>query len=179
VEPDCSSTQEPPRLTVLAPLRVLAVRLHPAADSNWISALHGVGVMRPPLPGRFEGDAVRVVWCGPTDYWLVTQQAALLDAMAQALQPGAAELVCAIDHSAGTVGIDLQGNDIDGLLARLMDATAIPAGPGQAARVRCADLAVVVLRVHMQRAWLLVERPVAHFLCEWLRNACERAGSQH
>lgn len=177
--PDCPYTQEPPQLAVLAPLRVLAVRLHPAADSNWIEALHGVGVMRPPLPGTFEGDVVRAVWCGPTEYWLVTQQADLLDAMTRALQPGAAELIYAIDHSAGTVGFEVQGNDIDRLLARLIDAVAIPARPGQAARVRCADLAVVVLRVHMQRAWLLVERPVAHFLLEWLRNACERVGSRH
>jgi len=53
----------------------------------------------------------------------------------------------------------------------------IAALPGQATRARCADLAVVLLRLQAQRAWLLVERPVADYLLDWLRLACERVGA--
>jgi len=94
-----------------------------------------------------------------------------------ALRPGVTALACAVDHSAGTVGIELQGEELDEVLARLMDAAAIAALPGQATRARCADLAVVLLRLQAQRAWLLVERPVADYLLDWLRLACDRVGA--
>jgi heterotetrameric sarcosine oxidase gamma subunit len=165
------------RLAVLEPLRVVAVRALPAADGGWIEALRDSGVTRLPAPGRCEGDAVRVVWRSPTEYWLVTERPALLDPVAEALRPGATALAYAVDHSTGTVGIELQGEELDGVLARLMDAAAIAALPGQATRARCADLAVVLLRLQAQRAWLLVERPVADYLLDWLRLACDRVGA--
>lgn len=174
---DHAAVPRAPRLAVLEPLRVVAVRALPAADGGWTEALREGGVTRLPPPGHWEGDALCVVWRSPTEYWIVTRQPALLDPVVAALRPGATALACAVDHSAGTVGIELQGEELDGVLARLMDAAAIAALPGQATRARCADLAVVLLRLQAQRAWLLVERPVADYLLDWLRLACERVGA--
>lgn len=162
------------RLAWLDPLRVVAVRALPAAACSWIDLLREGGVTRLPEPGHFEGDAVRVAWRSPTEYWIVTRQPALLDRVVEALRPGATALACAVDRSAGTVGIALQGEDIDQWLARLVDAAALPARAGQATRARCADLPVVLLRVQAQRVWLLVERPVADFLVGWLLAARDR-----
>lgn len=162
------------RLAWLDPLRVVVVRALPAAACGWIDLLREGGVMRLPAPGHCEGDAVRIAWRSPTEYWIVTRQPALLDRVVEALRPGATALACAVDRSAGTVGIALQGDDIDQWLSRLVDAAALPARAGQATRARCADLPVVLLRVQAQRVWLLVERPVADFLVGWLLAARDR-----
>lgn len=164
------------RLSAIEPLHLVSVRVMPGADTGWTQTLGTNAPARLPLPGRFDGDAVRWVWRSPTEYWAVTAHAAHRQALLLALGPGSRPDACAVDHSAGTLGFALEGHRLDDVLARLMDAAAIPAEPGRAVRARCVDLAVVMLRIDSRQAWLLVERPVAAHLLAGLRSACERAG---
>jgi sarcosine oxidase gamma subunit len=170
---EIGSTRAGLRLSEVEPLRVVAVRMLPGADTSW-AGLREAGVGGLPGPGRCEGQAVRALWRSSTEVWLVTQQGDLLDGVLQALRPGMNPAACAIDHSAGTVGIELQAPDVSGFLAHLVDPSGIPAQPGQATRARCVDLAVVLMRLDEQRIWLLADRPVAGYLVEWLRVTADR-----
>lgn len=164
------------RLSAVEPLHVVSVRALPGADASWLQALGGGDPISRPLPGRFEGDVVRIVWRSPTEYLVVTQEAARLQGLLQSLRPGSCADACAVDRTAGTVGFAIEGRRLDEALARLVDAAAIPAEPGRAVRARCVDLAVVMLRIDARQAWVLAQRPVASHLLEGLRSACERAG---
>ena len=171
---EIGSTRAGLRLSEVEPLRVVAVRMLPGADSSWVAGLGEAGVGALPEPGRCEGQAVRALWRSPTEVWLVTQQGDLLDSVLQALRPGVNPAACAIDHSAGTVGIELQAPDVSGFLAHLVDPCGIPAQPGQATRARCMDLGVVLMRLDEQRIWLLADRPVAGYLVAWFRVTADR-----
>lgn len=161
------------QLSEIEPLHVLGVRVLPGSDLSWVESLHACGVTRLPSPGRYEGEAVRVLWRSPSQYWLVTRQPDRLHSVVTTLTPGANADAYAVDHSEGTVGFELGAEDVDGVLARLMDASAIPRTPGQATRARCADVAVVLMRIDERRLWMLVDRPVVPYMTAWLGRAVE------
>ncbi|MCZ8110245.1 MAG: hypothetical protein ACK5Y8_17600 [Betaproteobacteria bacterium] len=157
------------QLRVLEPLHVLTVRHLPGADAAWLRAL---AMPQLPQPGCWVGDdTLQLLWRSASEVTLVTQQTPRLAALQAALRPGADPLAYAVDRSPGTLGIELAGPALEALLARLMDASAVPAKVGRATRARCADIAVVLLRLAPQQLQLLVDRPLAGHLGAWLLRA--------
>lgn len=159
------------QLRVVAPLHVLSVRTLAPPDAPWAEALPALAL---PTPGRYTGEALRVAWLGPREYLVVTQDTAAAAGLLAALQPGRQALSCALDCSAGTVTVELDGPAAAALLARLIDAASLPALPGCATRARCMDIAVTLLRLSPQRFWLLAERSHEDYLAEWLFDAAGR-----
>lgn len=158
-------------MQVIEPLYAMSLRALPGAGAPWTQALCECGVARLPAPGHLEGESMLVMWISPTEHLIVTQHPTLLAPLQRALQPGSVALACAVDRSAGVVGIELTGPALDPLLARLVDSSAVAASAGRATRARCIDLAVVLMRLSAGRAWMLVDRPVAGTLAQWLRYA--------
>lgn len=120
-------------------------------------------------------------WCG-TDPWLIwrskTERIALsssparLNNLLASLQPGKSEAGCAIDQSEA-VGIwRLEGVALPGVLARLADVSAIPA-PGNATRLRWADVAAVLFRISESDALLLADATLEPYLADWWAYVCD------
>ena len=121
------------------------------------------------------------MWRSASEVWLVTRDMHRLDAVLECIERAPRVDVHAVDHSEGTVGVELQDGDVEGVLARLADATVIPRDPGQATRACCAELAIVLMRIDAHRLWLLVDRPCVDYLLSWLDHATGqyRHGSRH
>lgn len=92
-----------------------------------------------------------------------------------ALWPSAANDAVAIDLTHGTLVFELEGPRLDEWLSRLIDVDALPREPKRGARTRVIDIAVVVLRLALDRVWLVADRAHATYLADWLRYAHEGA----
>ncbi|MDH0866262.1 hypothetical protein [Mitsuaria sp. GD03876] len=125
-----------------------------------------------PGPGRFIGVDPLLAWRGPGEWLHFSRTDAPADALLAALPPGDAPAQ-AIDLSAGTLVVELQGPALDALIARLFDATVRLAEPGQGTRTRLAEIAVVALRLAPRRLWLLVDRANDDYLARWLTYAAD------
>ena len=160
-------------IRLVEPLRVLSLRHHNALHTIE-AASRDAGL--PPLPGagHFSGDDPLLLWRHPRELIFIGSAdaaAGQADALLESLAPGQDALVCAVDQSAGTVAMALQGPKLDALLSRLMDAGAIPRTSGEGTRARLADIAVLVLRREPQCVWLLADSAHDHYLADWLAYA--------
>jgi sarcosine oxidase gamma subunit len=79
-------------------------------------------------------------------------------------------LACAVDQSDGVLALELQGQQLDDLLLRLVDSRSLPRSPGTAFRARLADITITLVRHESDRLWMLAERPQAHYLMNWLNH---------
>ena len=164
-------------ICVVEPLRVLSLRHHDAPQAIE-SACRRAGLPALPRAGHFSGDDPLLLWRQPREWLFIGSAAAgQADALLESLAPGQDALVCAVDQSAGTVALALQGSKLDALLLRLMDAGAIPRTSGEGTRARLADIAVIVLRREPQCVWLLADRANDHYLADWLAYAALAAWS--
>ena len=164
------------QLEVLWPLHVLSLRtLEPDAPDG-VGMLRAAGVQELPPPGAFNGNAIRVVWSRPTEYLILAEDDASATLVMDALRPGTRALSCAVDRTAGVMGIELRGPGIERLLDRLVDTSATPRLPGQATRTRLVDIGVHLLRLDEGRLWVLADRAHADYLEAWLLDACQRMG---
>ena len=156
----------------IEPLRVVSLR--GVADSSGPHPIAGAlsaHALALPEPGYFAGVDPAVLWRSPTEWLLVASSDPVPDAVLRALMPGRHALACALDQSAGVIGIALDGEPVDALLSRLVDASAIPREPGHGTRARLGDIAVTILRPAADRAWLIAERGVEDYLVEWIAYA--------
>lgn len=156
------------------PMHVLSLRHLPGGGASALAAgiaRHGVPGL--PGPGQSCGIDPRLIWRSPSEALLLTQDAALSAKLLVELPPTPDALACAIDLSAGTLVVELQGSHAPALLSRLVDASALPAGLDQASRVRLADIAAVVWREAPDRFGLLVDRAHGHYLARWLSYAAD------
>jgi sarcosine oxidase gamma subunit len=80
-------------------------------------------------------------------------------------------LACALDLSAGSLVVKLQGGNVEALLSHLVDAHALPRGADQASRVRLVDIAALVWRDAPDHVGPLVDRANVHYLARWLSYA--------
>jgi sarcosine oxidase gamma subunit len=80
-------------------------------------------------------------------------------------------LACAVDQTDGVLVLELQGQQLDDLLLRLVDSRSLPRSPGTAFRARLADITITLVRHESDRLWMLAERPQAHYLMNWLNHA--------
>lgn len=169
------ATTPEPRLRRLDALHVLALRHLPAGGAEAVrAALQRAGLPEPPLPGALAGSDPFIAWCSPSEWRLVASERARFDAVAEALKSGADAAACAVDLSAGVLGLELTGSGIDDLMSRLMDPTSI-AGPGGATRGRLVDASVLQLRPAPGRLWLLADRALEGWLAQWFDHAMQGA----
>lgn len=153
-------------------MHVLSLRHLPGGGTSALSAAiaaHALPVL--PEAGRFCGIDPMLIWRSPSETMLLTQDAARASALLASLRPAPGALACALDLSAGTLVVTLQGRDVEALLSRLVDAHALPRSHGQASRVRLVDIAAVVWRAAPDHVGLLVDRANSHYLAQWLSDA--------
>lgn len=141
------------------------------AALSTVMAAHGLPVL--PQPRRSSGTEPRLIWSSLSETLLLTHNAAQAAALLAALRPAPGALACALDMSAGTLVVMLQGRGVDALLSRTFDASAQLCETGQASRMRLADVAAVVWREAPDRVGLLVDRANDHYLARWLSYAAE------
>lgn len=72
------------------------------------------------------------------------------------------------------LALDLVGPQLDAWLARLVDASAIPA-PGRASRCRLIDVPVLMWRIDAAHVRLQADRALSPYLAQWLTHAHEGA----
>lgn len=161
----------------IEPLAVIALRHLPGAGEALAAALRAAGVAAVPLPGQMlgpgqeagPGEGSAALWRSPSEVTLLAGNRAAADAAMAALANTA--LACAVDQSAGTLALELQGPQVDALLQRLVDSRSLPMMPGSATRARLADIAVTLARRGPERIWLLADCSHAHYLANWLAYA--------
>lgn len=163
-------------LTMLELTHVLSLRHWPDEGSATLAAvLRAQGLPPNPKPGRSSATEPLLIWHSPTETLMLTQDAAQVAALLAALRPIPGALACALDLSAGSLVLRLQGSGVEALLSRLADAQALPRDAGQASRMRFADIPVVVWREAPDCVGLLVDRANDHYLVRWLNYAAHEA----
>ena len=160
-----------PAVRALAPLHAVALRHLPGGELAVAQALAVLGVATLPQPGRFVGDEPRVLWRNPQELLVLSTAAMPSQFLAQALAPTEDALAYAVDLSEGVAGLELAGPALDELLQRLVDASAVPRAAGQGTRARLADIAVFVLRLRHDLAWLIADRSNHAYLADWVSHA--------
>ena len=158
-------------VTVLSidPLLVISLRHLPDAGDSLSMALKAAGLSGVPCPGQVIGQSPWALWLSPSEVILLANNPTQTNAVKTALADN--PLACAVDQSDGVLALELQGQQLDDLLLRLVDSRSLPCTPGSAVRVRLADIAVILIRHMPDRLWLLVERPQAQYLKNWLKHA--------
>jgi len=162
---------------VIEPLRVVALRHLPGGTAAVEAAAARAGLPSLPSAGAFCGADPLVVWRQPREWVLVSTADAAADGLLAALKPGAQALAVAVDQSAGSVGIELRGPQVDAVLARLVDASAVPREPGHGTRARLADIAVTMLRLAPSTLWLIADHANDRYLADWLAYASQAVQS--
>jgi heterotetrameric sarcosine oxidase gamma subunit len=161
-------------LQVVEPMHVLSLRHLPGGGLSALStAVAGNTPAGLPGPGRCCGIEPRLIWCSPNETLLLTKDARLASALLAALRPAPGGLACALDLSAGTLVVEMRGENVEALLSRLVDSHSLPREAGQASRIRLVDIAVVVWRDAPDRAGLLIDRANGHYLAQWLSYAAD------
>lgn len=161
-------------LQLVEPMHVLSLRHLPGGGASALSTVmaeHKLPVL--PGPGHSCGIEPRLIWRSPNEILLLTQDADLALALLAELRPAPGALAGALDLSAGTLVVKLQGGNVEALLSRLVDAHALPRGTDQASRVRLADIAAVVWRDAPNHVGLLVDRANDHYLVRWMSYAAD------
>lgn len=98
-----------------------------------------------------------------------------LEALLTAMAPGQTDSAVAANLSDAMVAIEVHGPFIDRWMAHLVDYAVLPREPGFCARGRMADVAVLLLRLQTDRLWLIVDRPIAAYVENWLAFSYEGA----
>jgi len=141
---------------------------HFAGDSSASQAVQAQGLIWPDVPGALTGDDPWLAWRSPQEIMALGFQSAPLHALLHALAPGRSETAMAVDASQALAAFELHGPLLDAWLSHLVDAAAIPRQAGRVCRCRLADVAVLLLRLDPERAYLVADRPIAPYLSNWL-----------
>lgn len=160
----------------IEPLFVLAIRHLPDAADEVEAALRSTGLPGLPWPGQVLGRDPWILWRSPSELMLLSTTRTGPNALTDAIGNGL--LACAVEQSDGLIGFELRGAQVDEMLRRLVDHRSVPGSVGSAARVRLADIAVVLLRVGTDKVWLLADRGYEHYLRAWFNYlatiSCDR-----
>ena len=159
-------------VTLVEPMHVLSLRHWPGEGSAALAeVLAAQGLPSLPPPGHASGTEPRLVWCSPSETLLMTSSERRANAVLAALRTVPGTLTCAIDLSSATLVIDLQGDAVDALLTRLVDAQSTPRRAGQASRARLVDITVTAWREAPDHMGILVDRANDRYLGRWLSFA--------
>jgi len=159
-------------------LRVLEPRAYVRLQvaRRHISEAASIRIHDVPLPtaaNRCHGDDPAVLWTAP-DGWLLTSQELAGDELREIVRIACGKrTAAAVDASDALVTLEVSGPQARELLARGtgIDLAANAFGPGQCARTRLAQLAVIVRPRHDSMLELIVDRAPAAWLCNWLADA--------
>ncbi|WP_158273514.1 hypothetical protein [Limnohabitans sp. 2KL-51] len=155
-------------LRVVEGLRVMCLRYLEHGVQSVESALLHLNLKALPQPDTCAGPDPWQVWINPTESLVLTTQSAVADSLLNALQPGRDMLACALDQSAGCLVLELTGRHVDGVLTRLMEASANPQIGGQSTRVRLMDISATLIRIDPNRVFLAVDRPQGLYAFQWI-----------
>ncbi|MBV9344558.1 MAG: hypothetical protein JO341_03240 [Gammaproteobacteria bacterium] len=130
-----------------------------------VQAATGQGL---PAAGRLvAAGACWLAWRSPTETIVVAEEPGPIERLVGAV--GEQEDGCALELSGALAGISLAGPALAELICRL-GGPAPGASPGEACRVRLADVAVLILCPRPQTVQLLIERPLCGHLLGWIRE---------
>ena len=149
-------------------LVVLALRHLPEAADTLVTALRAVGISAAPKPGQLLGQNPWALWRSPSEVILLATHRKHADAAVAAMVD--TSLACAVDQSDGVLALELQGQQLDDLLRRLVDSRSLPGLPGTSTQARLVDISITLVRHELDRLWMLAERPQAHYLMNWLNH---------
>lgn len=155
-------------LRVVEGLRVVCLRYLEHGVQSVESALQHLNLKALPQPDTCAGPDPWQVWINPTESLVLTTQSAVADSLLNALQPDRDILACALDQSAGWLVLELTGRHVDGVLTRLMEASANPQIGGQSTRVRLMDISATLIRIDPNRVFLAVDRPQGLYAFQWI-----------
>ena len=155
----------------LSGVTAVSVRFLPG-DSAAQAALQAQGLpwvqAHSPTPGKMAGADPFVCWRTPRELLAIGFNAPPLRALLDSLSAGQHDLAMAIDVSEALTVFELSGSALECWLMRLVDATAVPREPGTVSSCRLADAPTLLLRLAADSLWLVVERPSALYVAEWL-----------
>lgn len=173
-ELDRQATPSPLKVARQAlPLRVWALRVLPGGQPVAEAALAQAGCSAWPKPGQYLGTDPCLAWRTPREAVLLSSSGDASAALAQALAPGIHELAYAVEQTDGTVVFELQADQAQPLLSRLVDAQAMPAARGCASRTRLGDVAVLLLWRSDGSMWLAADAAHRPYLEAWLEHAAQ------
>ena len=150
-------------------LAVIALRHLPEADAALVKALRAVGISAAPDPGQVLGQNPWALWRSSSEVILLATHRNHADAALVAMV--GTSLACAVDQTDGVLVLELQGQQLDDLLLRLVDSRSLPRLPGTSTQARLVDISITLVRHESDRLWLLAERPQAEYLVNWLKHA--------
>jgi heterotetrameric sarcosine oxidase gamma subunit len=156
---------------VVPGLRVLSLRYLADGAAEVHEAVVAHGLTQLPEPGTFRGADPCLVWTGPAEFLLLTTSIAVAAGVQEALTPGGEALACALDQSAGCLVLELMGHGAADVLLHLLDVNAVPRQAGEGTRARLADIGSVVLRLHTDRVWLVIDRAHGVYALRWITHA--------
>jgi hypothetical protein len=163
--------EQPPSVRRLRGLTAMALR-HSALDVTARSAVQGLGLAWPNAAGDVTGTGPWLAWRSPNEILVLGAASAPLQTLRDMLAPGQSETSVAIDVSQAMALFELNATgsaaQLDGWLARMVDAQSIPHDAGRCTRCRCVDVPVMLLRLAPGRMWLLVDAPLAGYIGDWL-----------
>jgi len=149
-------------------LVVVSLRHLPEAADTLLTALRAVGISAAPNPGQVLGQNPWALWRSPSEVILLTTHRNLADA-ALAKMVGTS-LACSVDQTDGVLALELQGQQLNDLLLRLVDSRSLPRLPGTSSQARLVDISISLVRHEADRLWILSERPQADYLMNWLQH---------
>lgn len=162
-----------PSMTRLSGWGVATIRVfkddEPAVAAPAAAALHAAW---PQQHGAWSGTDPWLTWRSRTERIALASSPDRLKKLLTELQPGNSEAGCAIDLSEAVGVWRLEGAALPGVLARLADVSALPA-PGNATRLRWADVAAVLFRISEFDALLLADATLEPYLADWWAYACD------
>ena len=150
-------------------LAVIALRHLPEADAALVKALRAVGISAAPDPGQVLGQNPWALWRSSSEVILLATHRNHAEAALVAMVD--TPLACAVDQTDGVLVLELQGQQLDDLLLRLVDSRSLPRLPGTSTQARLVDISITLVRHESDRLWLLAERPQAEYLVNWLKHA--------
>jgi sarcosine oxidase gamma subunit len=165
-------------VSIVEPQRVISIRHLPDRENALQNVLADANVRQVPAAGHFEGEDPFLLWLTPTEYLLITSSDAFADDFLAALPTAQNALAYALDLSAGYLVVELQGEGIQDVLPRLLDASAIPQTPGRCTRARVVETAAIMLRFTDNRVWLVTDRVNDRYLMRWIAYAMQATVTQ-
>jgi len=159
----------PVSVSKMETLVVIALRHLPEADAALVKALRAVGISAAPNPGQVLGQNPWALWSSPSEVILLATHGNHTDAAVAAMV--GTSLACAVNQTDGVLALELQGQQLDDLLLRLVDSRSLPRLPGTSTQARLVDISITLVRHESDRLWLLAERPQAEYLVNWLKHA--------
>lgn len=160
----------------LSGVSLLTVR-HEDGEASARKAVQDLGLVWPATHGQVTGRGPWLARVRPDETIFLAMSAAHCHALLQALSPGRSETAMAADLSEALTVHELVGRGIDGWLARVVDASAIPREPGRITRCRFADMPAYLLRHASDRLWLLADWSITDYVESWLAYARQGAFS--